>query len=108
MNSKRDSAFWSHDEMAKLLENELGIEGWYRKYHEFLDDLEQLEDWQHLIFSRRMTDTELRWCEIEKNQILIPNWTLAKITLTTKNPGRFETVSRQAEVTGARYWLEPR
>jgi hypothetical protein len=38
---------------------------------------------------------------VEDQPSKTPNWTLAKITLTTKKTGRFVTVGGQAEITEA-------
>jgi hypothetical protein len=70
--SRDDDGIFAHDEMSDFLEEDLGIEDWYKNYSEFLDDLNKLMDWHHLIFSKRLTDTELQWCKLEISQNIMP------------------------------------
>lgn len=72
LKSRNELSVFAHDELSDFLEEDLGIEDWYRSYWDFLDDLDRLEDWHHLIFSKRMTDAELQWCKMEISQNIMP------------------------------------
>ncbi len=74
LQKSRDSySIFAHDEMSDFLEEDLGIEDWYKSYPEFIDDLDNLRDWHHLIFSKRMTDVELQWCQLGMSQNIMPD-----------------------------------
>lgn len=74
LQKSRDSySIFAHDEMHDFLEEDLGIEDWYKGYQEFLDDLDSLKDWHHLIFSKQMTAVELNWCKLGMSQNIMPD-----------------------------------
>ncbi len=72
LKSRNEHSIFAHDELSDFLEEDLGIEDWYKSYWDFLDDLDKLKDWHHLIFSKRMTDAELQWCKMEISQDIMP------------------------------------
>jgi hypothetical protein len=73
LKSRGERGIFAHDVMSDFLEEDLGIEDWWKSYSEFLDDLDKLEDWHHLILSKRMTDAELQWCKLEISQNFVPD-----------------------------------
>jgi hypothetical protein len=72
LKSRNESSIFAHDEMSDFLEKDLGIEDWYKSYSDFLNDLDNFKDWDHLTVSKRMTDAELQWCKMEINQNVMP------------------------------------
>jgi hypothetical protein len=72
LKSRNNSSIFAHDEMSEFLEEDLEIEGWYKSYLDLVDDLDQLQAWDLLIFSKRMTDAELQWCKMEISQAIMP------------------------------------
>lgn len=71
--SRDNYSIFAHDEMSNFLENDLGIEDWYKSYPEFLNDFDNIKDWYHLIFSKQMTDVEPHWCKLGMSQNIIPD-----------------------------------
>jgi hypothetical protein len=70
--SRDDLIFAADDEMESILGQELGLENWQMTYQDFLDDLESISEWPHLVFARPLTAVEWRWCKSEKNQKYVP------------------------------------